>query len=270
MEQQKQGDKRSFIYQDFYKKLKATLRKTPSGSSFKKLQSRGSVSDKSKDLSTLGQKNFQSKFLCKFLIQFLCTQMKSRSFFNLRKYSPETPCLTVLKWKFSSGGDLSFLKKNQALRSTSSSEKQEGVYENGASLQKKPVFWKSWFSQFKQYPFVTLKKNQKSLSKFKNLEVKWNQLSLKLFRKSFLLFLKNLNFSEKFSGLLFSQLTKFLLKKNLSGSPLRIYKMNHKVSSKPMHFEVSYKLFELVYLYSPQRIQYPFSLDLDLIKRSLR
>lgn len=279
LEKQNQGDKRSFIYQDFYKKLKATLRTTRSRSNFKKLENQNSV--------LLNEKNLKSKFLCNFLIQLLCTQMKSRSFLNLKKKSQETPCLTTLKWKFSSGVDLSFLKKNQEPRSnfsklehkSASSEKQEAVYVSGGSLQKKPIFWKSWFNHFKQHPFGALKKNQKVRSTFsktetksKNLEQtsKWNHFSLKLFRKSFLLFLKNLNFSGKFSGLVFSQLTKFLLKKNLSGSPLRISKMNQNGRYKPIHFEVSYKLFELVYLYSPQRIQYPFSLDLDLIKRSLR
>lgn len=40
------------------------------------------------------------------------------------------------------------------------------------------------------------------------------------------------------------------------------------VGRKPLHLEISYKLLTIIFLYSPQRIYYPFCLDLDLLQRS--
>ena len=37
---------------------------------------------------------------------------------------------------------------------------------------------------------------------------------------------------------------------------------------KPLHLEFSYKVFSIIFLYSPQRVYYPFSLDFDLLKRA--
>ena len=40
------------------------------------------------------------------------------------------------------------------------------------------------------------------------------------------------------------------------------------IGRKPLHLEISYKLLTIIFLYSPQRIYYPFCLDLDLLRRS--
>lgn len=39
---------------------------------------------------------------------------------------------------------------------------------------------------------------------------------------------------------------------------------------KPLHLEISYKLLKIIVLYAPQRIYYPFLIDVDLIKRSYK
>jgi ribosomal protein S4 len=39
---------------------------------------------------------------------------------------------------------------------------------------------------------------------------------------------------------------------------------------KPLHLEISYKLLKFIVLYAPQRIYYPFLIDVDLIKRSYK
>jgi len=41
-----------------------------------------------------------------------------------------------------------------------------------------------------------------------------------------------------------------------------------KIQQKPLHLEISYPLLTVIFLYSPQRVQYPFLLDFDLLKRS--
>ena len=40
-------------------------------------------------------------------------------------------------------------------------------------------------------------------------------------------------------------------------------------ATKPLHIEISYKILNLIYLFSPQRVNFPFYVDFDLIKRSL-
>ena len=39
---------------------------------------------------------------------------------------------------------------------------------------------------------------------------------------------------------------------------------------KPLHLEISYKLLTAIFLYSPQKVAYPCSLDLPLIIRSFK
>ena len=60
------------------------------------------------------------------------------------------------------------------------------------------------------------------------------------------------------------------LKKYLYKKPLRKQMLNTlKIGGvKPLHLEISYKLLKIIFLYSPQRIYYPFFIDVDLIKRS--
>ena len=40
------------------------------------------------------------------------------------------------------------------------------------------------------------------------------------------------------------------------------------VGVKPLHLEISYKLLECVFLYSPQRIYYPFLINFDILQRA--
>jgi small subunit ribosomal protein S4 len=268
--QQNQLNKRSFLSQDFSKKLKATLEATRPDERRNSRQ--------------------HSHLLCSFFLKLLCTQLISRSFL---KKSQDSSNLSLpadnssdtnsvlqreskisdfgqtttafLKWKLSRLthldllAHLSFFKRNQT-----GFENPEGL--SSTSYQKKPVFWKSRFVKHE-----SLIKGQKEKTVLRR-----NHFSLNFFRNTFLLFLKNLNFSDKLSGLLFLQMTKFLLKKDLTSSfsqKSRILEkrtLRRKQLYKPLHIEVSAKVYELVYLYSPQRIHYSFSIDFDLIKRSLR
>jgi len=50
------------------------------------------------------------------------------------------------------------------------------------------------------------------------------------------------------------------------GSPRS--RLAHVTPLKPLHLEISYKLARVVYLYAPQRLHFPFLLDLDLVRRS--
>lgn len=45
--------------------------------------------------------------------------------------------------------------------------------------------------------------------------------------------------------------------------------LGHVTPMKPLHLEISYKLARVIYLYAPQRLEFPFLLNLDLIRRSV-
>jgi ribosomal protein S4 len=63
-----------------------------------------------------------------------------------------------------------------------------------------------------------------------------------------------------------------ILKKYLFKNPSKKQKLDTlKIGGvKPIHLEISYKLLKIIVLYSPQRIYYPFFIDVDLIKRSYK
>lgn len=84
-------------------------------------------------------------------------------------------------------------------------------------------------------------------------------------KKIILQTLSNLNFDDISKEIFLLTLEKNLSKrfsKNTILSNLNIFGM------KPLHLESSYKLFTTIFLYSPQRVYYPFALDFDLLKRA--
>ena len=77
--------------------------------------------------------------------------------------------------------------------------------------------------------------------------------------------LSNLNFNDVSKEIFLLTLEKNLSKrisKNTILSNLNTF------GPKPLHLESSYKLFTTIFLYSPQRVYYPFALDFDLLKRA--
>jgi ribosomal protein S4 len=84
-------------------------------------------------------------------------------------------------------------------------------------------------------------------------------------KKIILQTLSNLNFDDVSKQIFLMTLEKNLSKgfsKHTILSNLNIFGM------KPLHLESSYKLFTTIFLYSPQRVYYPFALDFDLLKRA--
>ena len=82
------------------------------------------------------------------------------------------------------------------------------------------------------------------------------------------MFLKHLENYKKFTGILNLSMKKFLFKNSKNKG--RVAKILNLKQIRPLHIEVSYNLLNVVYLFSPQRINFPFYIDLDLINRSLR
>ena len=249
--------------------------------------------------------NFQSKFFCNLLIQLLCTKMKDRSYWNLKKnsiYSNQLNSndssinlknffLTMFKWKsFSQKKDFfskkftenfgSNLKKKSFFLPKKSfkgkSDPEQNVYPNQGCLQKKPAFWSLSFQKNNKLFFKNYPSQQIFHSKFKRHLNPLNKKNQRFYRTSFFVFLKHLENSNKFKGLMTLSMNKFLFKKskkNLGTNSRNLVPVTKIVNLKrirPLHIEVSFKLLNVVYLFSPQRINFPFYIDLDLINRSLR
>ena len=66
-------------------------------------------------------------------------------------------------------------------------------------------------------------------------------------------------------------LTHLKLKKlfSLNDKKIRNFPILHQNTFKPLHLEISYKNLVIIYLYSPQKIALPCSIDMGLIVRSL-
>lgn len=209
--------------------------------------------------------------------------------------------LVMFKWKSLSQkkhfSSRNFAEKlmNKSFRRKNTQE--QVIYANGGCWQKKPVFWRL-FLEKKGTTLLNLKKKQlftkTSLLNSKKLQPITQQMSQypsdkknfklinfkkknsALYRKSFLLFLKHLENSKKFTSLISLSMKKSLLKKSFykqKSINKDFYDFSRNLNFRlirPLNFEVSYNLLNLVYLYSPQRVNFPFYIDLDLIKRSLR
>lgn len=272
-------------FEDYYSKLKKNL-DTSNLQTNKKDSLKKSFQNKLKKLSI--SHNFSSKLICHLLIQCLFTRTNSRCFWNLTRkaelnrdqttiplisqsrFSFQNNVLTVLKWK--SG---SFLKKglqknlNKKSDYRKDADQLETLYANGGSLQKKPKLWVRNLINVKQRKMV-FSKNQKLLGgdqkKFSYLKNKNHAL----FQTSFDTFLKYLDSYRKFSGLVALHFKKSLFKRSFYKTKSSFSKPLGFRTTKPMHLEISYNLLNIIFLYSPQRVNFPFHIDLDLIKRSLR
>lgn len=263
----------STISGDFYSKFKKTL-----------LQKNASH----KITNQLISLNFQSKILCKILIKLLCNRIKLRSFLILTGKTE-----TLLKWKnFSSTRDLitkgkkdsSYSKnlfykkeKNNSVRLTHKLKDNLNDLSTGGLFIKNFTFWNlDWMGDrqkkilfSKNFKNSHEKKSKKSMNSSFFKEKGNKQKNLALYRTSFLLFLKYLENHKKFSTLIGLNLKKFLFTENVYKSKSTLKKTLNFRQVKPMHLEMSYKISHVIYLYSPQRLNFPFFIDLDIISRSL-
>jgi len=289
------------IIGDFYSKLKKTL---DFSLFLEKPQDNLKSQNLGKSNGFLIQK-FQSKLLCTLWIQLLCTKIKTRSYWKVIKeeFSSNRMTLekhqgprnrkkfylTLFKW-------MSFSHQNKFRKSLENSlsvrrktNSEHDVFANNGCLQKKPVFWSRDLSNHKQKKKMYFKHSQKlqsltqqmSHSEFDKKHFKMSNFkkkNLALYRKSFLLFLKHLENYKKFTSLVSLSMKKFLLKNSFYKQKFGDKYMYLSKFSKnftfrlirPLNIEVSYNLLNLIYLYSPQKVNFPFSIDLDLINRSLR
>lgn len=275
----------SKVFEDYYSRLKKLVDGSPlfSKKDGKKLYSKKNLKH--------NQNLIDSKRICDLLIQCLLSRFKSRSFFSLfsefsssqQEFSPfffNSPnfktksLLTVLKWKSSAHFKPS--QKKTLQRKTFSkklNESQKNLYATGGCLKKKPIFWsqtllyenkrKSFFSKTSHPKNTFFGRGVKESYSFKNK----NRF---LIKTCFLLFLKHLSISKQFKTLIALNVKKSLYKKSIDQARFRFSRILYWRTSKPLHLEISYSLLTSIFLYAPQRINFPFYIDLDLIQRSLR
>lgn len=261
------------IFGDFYSKLKKILEN--SNEKFK-----------TSELTQKIRQNFQSQVLCTLMIQLLCIKIKLRSFYCLKKNilhvsndlsHQEKNILILFKFKkgFVNHTKITVsLKKNYKMRNKSTHlakrTHQKSVFGCYEFLEKKPVFWSRSFINFKQRKSLSIK-SQKIQKDYKNIKLlSKKKKNLALFRNNFLVFLKYLENYNKFTSILSLNLKKYLFKRSFLKNKSMFWKVMNFRLIKPMHLETSYSLLKIIYLYSPQRLNFPFYIDLDLITRSLR
>lgn len=275
----------SKVFEEYYSRLKKLLEGSSSliKKKTKNFQSKSHSAFTHQLSKSLKQNQFDSKSLCNLLMQCLLSRIKSRSFFcisskSLLKQQEFNPflinsdnirkknLLTLLKWKSSprlKSGLKRALQQRQFTKKSSHSQKL--LYATGGCLEKKPVFWKQTIS-YKNKRKSFFSKNSRVLKELRSLKNK-NRL---LIKKCFLLFLKHLSICKKFNGLVALNFKKSLYNKSIDQARFHFSRILQWRTSKPIHLETSYSLLTSIFLYTPQRINFPFYIDLDLIKRSLR
>lgn len=267
----------SRISGDFYSKFKKTL--------LHKSASHTVINQ------TISQ-HFQSKIFCDILIELACNLIRLRSYWLLKK---NTKFFTLLKWKqISSSKNLIYKRKKESFSSKNlfyaKEKKTPGQIQMIHNLKEKSnnlapagflkknfLFWNlgSMDERQKKILFCTNqkpfheKKSQKLMNNSFFKEKGNKKKNLALYRNSFLIFLKCLENHKKFSTLITLKLKKLLFTENVYKSKPIVKKTLNFRQVKPTHFEISYKIFYVIYLYSPQRLNFPFFIDLDIISRSL-
>lgn len=77
-----------------------------------------------------------------------------------------------------------------------------------------------------------------------------------------------------FKPFLISVFKKQIFEKRFSYNKFMNFERNNKFLKfgglKPLHLETSYRVLKTIYLYSPQRIKFPFSINIDLLTRAFR
>ena len=86
-----------------------------------------------------------------------------------------------------------------------------------------------------------------------------------LFKRNLFQIAMSLNSEEIFNELSLLKLKKYFIKKR---SQRQIKKSLRFYGLKPLNLEISYNILTIIYLYSPQRLYFPFFINTDLILRS--
>ena len=107
----------------------------------------------------------------------------------------------------------------------------------------------------------------KFLAKNKQVDFSKTKKISEYFQYELVRLIVGFNFKEISREFFVLNLKNYLVKKRSKKQILNGLKI---AGAKPLHLEISYKLLKIIVLYAPQRIYYPFLIDVDLIKRSYK
>ena len=198
--------------------------------------------------------NKKSYKTIKSLMNLLLKKINSRAYLKIKQKSivKFNNYLTLIKYKPLLSNQAKFLlfslKKNNYLLS-----------------DKKPFFNHSknlFFLKERQRKIIN-KRYKKFNTKLSLFEKKNMVLYRNLILKIFVL----MNSQKIFKYFLISGFKKYFFKKRFSFQNVKSLKFG---GLKPLHLEVSYSLLKIIFLYSPQRIKFPFYINIDLLARSFK
>ncbi len=231
-------------------------------------------------------------------LQLLSTRMKRRSVLRF-KYFTQSRILVALKWKspygfhLKKGKNLSqnerqatvgyLLKKPSISKGTSidlSFKHTPPLTPRGANPRRTPKFQGDFGTRAlfhrknaSQSRENILSKNSRTTRPSREIYSQRNVRAtqrIASYRKSFLVLIKQLKNDAFFSHFLSPLLQKNFLKRSLlKKKRVFLRDLTFRVM-KPIHLEISYKILEIIYLFSPQRLHFPFCIDLEVIQRSIR
>lgn len=225
------------------------------------------------------RKIHESKIAYNLFVSLISTRIQLRTFwkFNAQKYTfkNENSILALLKLKSNSlkgfKNDTSLgLSKNINTRKTKQKKSQKLFHTTESSFQKNPVFWSTRLTNLKSRKKSFPIQRKWNPSRFQKTSGVFSKNTETLCKKNLVLFCRYLQSSKKVSGLVRSNMRKCLIKRSNYQQKSAFKKVLDFRLVKPLNVEISYTLFTVIYLYSPQRIHFPFYIDLDLIKRSFR
>lgn len=222
------------------------------------------------------------------LIYLLLKKINSRAHIKLRKTQ-----LEFTNFQFGTVNNYLTLIKYKPLISISSKYLLFSLKQNNYLLsEKKPFFFNSKNSLFlkeKQRKIFNKQQyknqNKKSNSNFSNWKVKnsfYGTSSLKYSSKKNTMLLKKLilktlffmNFQIIFKNYFNSEIKKHCLKKRVFSQKFSFENQKIKFSKfgglKPLHLEISYNILKIIFLYSPQRLNFPFYINIDLLSRAFK
>lgn len=142
---------------------------------------------------------------------------------------------------------------------------------NPTSLVKKPLFCGLSNSLVKKNPLFFSKEK-----KYQNKQFSGNfqTITNSVYQNIILDITSLIRFGKIFKPFFVSTFKKLIYKKRFSKSKFMYGERNSKVLKfgglKPLNLELSYRIYKLIYLYSPQRIKFPFYINIDLLSRAFR
>ena len=241
---------------------------------FKKRSSRLTISSNFFQKLNNGQKTTKNQIDLKerltTLIKFLIKKTETRAYIKSQKNllfankKANSVLFTLFKMKPLISPQAKFNIFSLIQQNYLTTKKKPNFYINGNFDLKNEMFKReSVFPISSQKAFLKDSLVQKE-SSLNTIEITDKKIHL-LFKKNLFQIAMSLNSEEIFNELSLLKLKKYFIKKR---SQRQMKKSLRFYGLKPLNLEISYNILTIIYLYSPQRLYFPFFINTDLILRS--